>query len=512
MTAATASTMPLDGAAIQSLVLQAPRAGFVRHLLIGFPKGARQRHRALSRLLAGEGGLTLTTARRGDGEAPTARARQSCSLHLGFTFRGLQLLGMRRQGLPGHLERLLRVKAPAFCAGAARRAPTHLGDTGASAPKHWLDAFGTEALEWVITLHGPDRAEVEQATSAIESQLQPETPVPDGKPGIHALDGERLPPEPGEGPNALYMHFGYRDGLSQLGIRGWSRPERPLHEGSWHQPGEFVLGHPQDSGANPWMHDGLGARPRVLPQEVRSFFADGSFGVLRVIRQDVWGFEDFVTEAAQRLPEPMKRQMPGLPDRRDYVKAKLCGRWPDGRLIDPGGHGRRPEDPRADFDYASDAQGHGCPFGAHTRRLNPRDTDMVNLRRPALVRRGMPYGPPRPQRRDEERQPEPERGLLGLFFCASIESQFEHLLGGWADRVPMTNPDRGNAKDPLIGEHEDPASRFEIPQPGASHFIDGWRPFTQTRGTAYLFYPSARTCQGLANSQQWLPETAGEDE
>jgi signal transduction histidine kinase len=34
------------------------------------------------------------------------------------------------------------------------------------------------------------------------------------------------------------------------------------------------------------------------------------------------------------------------------------------------------------------------------------------------------------------------RGLMGQFFCASIEDQYEHLVGQWADRVPLASADR----------------------------------------------------------------------
>ena len=48
-------------------------------------------------------------------------------------------------------------------------------------------------------------------------------------------------------------------------------------------------------------------------------------------------------------------------------------------------------------------------------------------------------------------EPAKKRGLLGLFFCASLEDQFEHLLSQWGDATPMGPPNRGTAKDPFIG-------------------------------------------------------------
>ena len=55
-------------------------------------------------------------------------------------------------------------------------------------------------------------------------------------------------------------------------------------------------------------------------------------------------------------------------------------------------------------------------------------------------------------------------GFVGHFFCASIEDQFEHLVGQWGDRVPLGSADRGGARDPLIGAHEHGDGAFEVPQ------------------------------------------------
>ena len=104
------------------------------------------------------------------------------------------------------------------------------------------------------------------------------------------------------------------------------------------------------------------------------------------------------------------------------------------------------------------------------------------------------------------------RGLIGQFFCASIENQFEHLLGEWADRVPLGSPDEGGARDPLIGAHAPGDGPFEIPRPKHPEDptkkpdplrLTGLTPFTRTVGAAYLFYPSLATLCGIAKSRLW---------
>jgi len=77
----------------------------------------------------------------------------------------------------------------------------------------------------------------------------------------------------------------------------------------------------------------------------------------------------------------------------------MMGRWRDGTplVLSPD----RP-DPRLassnDFGYATqDPDGHRCPFSAHIRIVNPRDTPLDPAAVegvPRVLRRGMAYGPP----------------------------------------------------------------------------------------------------------------------
>lgn len=415
------------------------------------------------------------------GCCPTAAGayRPPVQISLGFSRRGLEHVHV-----PEHVLTCFALKSPAFSAGAALRASSHLACSGRNAPGHWDPAFGYNTLDAVLSLHATDRQSLVDACWHI-GLLAKTTQVEIAD----MVSGKRLPKGPeGEAPNpnAQWVHFGYRDGLSRVAIKGWTEPDRlkPFKPTSVHEPGEFLLGHAQDSGANPWI---AGPGSRVWPDELRSFFRDGSFGVLHQIEQDVPAFEAFVKRGASAS---------GIKPR-DF-KAKLCGRYPDGRpLAEPQTAG--PED---DFDYSQDAHGYGCPFGAHIRRMNPRSDALSHAARTRpLLRRGMPYGP---AWRNGEAQGV-ERGLMAQFFCASIEDQFEHLVGQWADRVPMGSQDGGGARDPLIGAHELADGAFEIPKPNTRRPIrvDGLSPFTRTAGVAYLFYPSLSTLQGIARQDLW---------
>jgi deferrochelatase/peroxidase EfeB len=277
-----------------------------------------------------------------------------------------------------------------------------------------------------------------------------------------------------------------------------------------------VLGYLQDCGADPWV---AGPGLQIWPDKVRAFFRNGSFGVLQQIEQDVSAFERFVEEKAKET-----QLSPGM------IKGKLCGRYPNGRPLAAGDG----VDPRMDFDYSADPKGHRCPFGSHARRMNPRlpRTNAVDGENPMdppdagdrpahfgrarpLLRRGMPYGPPWVSEEKEKANPQ-QRGLIGQFFCASIEDQYEHLLGEWAERVPLGSPDEGGARDPLFGAHEPSDGPFDIPRPPGQPVLrlKGLTAFTRTIGVAYLFYPSLTTVACIADSSMWglENEVDGEDD
>jgi hypothetical protein len=131
--------------------------------------------------------------------------------------------------------------------------------------------------------------------------------------------------------------------------------------------------------------------------------------------------------------------------------------------------------------------------------MNPRADRIVPFRRRPLARRGMPYGPIY----DRDEHGEPERGLLGLFFCASLEDQFEHLVSEWGDSNPMGPANRGTAKDPLMGGHENTRALFDVPMPDeALRQVGQFTPFVRTRGTLYAFFPGLKALRMIANQHK----------
>ena len=448
---------------VQHIVLAGGKWKFSRQLVIGSAEPS-QLPRFLNRLLAKH--------------PPTAAGddKPALQLSLGFSRRGLE-----HARVPAYVLACFAAKAPAFFAGAALRAASHAGSSGADAPTNWDPAFDFTALDAVLSLQATTENDLNGAVKSIEA-IAGATQLP-----LVALPTAAWPRREDD---LNYVHFGFLDGVSQVGIEGWT-DEKHLKEFkpfSRHAAGEFVLGHPQTSGANPWL--ATGGRS-VWPAELRAFFHNGSFGALRHIQQYVSEFEAFLDHASERT----ELDIPTL-------RAKLCGRTDDGRPA-----GMPDADPMQDFDYQGDDAGERCPFGAHVRRMNPREGEVAHTQRRPLLRRGMPYDrvPPSPASKDAD-----SRGLMGLFFCASIEDQFEHLLAQWSERVPLGSGDRGSARDPFIGAHEAGDGPLYIPVRGGSISVDGLRRFTRTRGTAYLFYPSLSALQRIARNEVFADTTEAE--
>jgi Dyp-type peroxidase family len=259
-------------------------------------------------------------------------------------------------------------------------------------------------------------------------------------------------------------HFGFRDGISQPGIRGrisdnaddylTSRPSPPTDDSALPEfgrngrpliaPGEFVLGYPTQNENHPRM-----ANPA---EPFPDFLRNGSYLVFRRLRQDVEGFENFVKRESSRISE-----LPGFSGMNtDKFKSILVGRWPSGAPLSLSPNQDDPElakdrNRNNAFGYANDLHGHRTPIISHIRKVNTRDlaTDIggpsKTLRR-RILRRGIPFGVPLDYARHESIAE--DRGLLFLSYQACIEDQFEFLVTRWMNSI--TNPT--NAPSP--GGHD----------------------------------------------------------
>lgn len=430
----------------------------------------------------------LTTAEHHRTHVSQRLTEHQCPVGLGLTFNGLVALGLQPR-----YQAVFQNKARAFAQGAYPRAAAHLADTGSNAATFWNPLFELHTAHVLLTWHADTPAALVSTQAALETLANGAFTDAGWR---NAFDGQHLEHTP-EARKARRVHFGMLDGISKIRIRG-ATPTSPEDA---HQPGEVLLGYANDEGFNAWQL--ATERPDlsdVLAQEqsakIASFFKNASFGAFRPLRQDVSAFEKFISKNADEIGKST-----------EYLRAKLLGRWRNGQVVSPDEkttpalHHASPHAPPPQgldsFNFSQDTDGVGCPFGAHIRRMTPRTDAVVPTRRRPVVRRGIPYGPVWDATEEACSTAAPvERGLLGLFFCASLEDQFEHLLSEWADANPMGVPNRGRAKDPLIGHHSDKTARFDIPQSDADKqvSVQGFAPFVRTLGTLYAFFPGI---QGL---------------
>jgi len=110
----------------------------------------------------------------------------------------------------------------------------------------------------------------------------------------------------------------------------------------------------------------------------------------------------------------------------------------------------------------SDPAGITCPWAAHIRKVNTRDSgsdtggrDSTYVRR--LLRVGVPFGDPLKDRYAETKD-DPQKGDRGLLFLsiqASIEDQFEFLMTRWMG--DPSRPKSPGGHDIVIGQNDTPA-------------------------------------------------------
>ncbi|MDP4301072.1 hypothetical protein [Leptothrix discophora] len=483
------------------------RAHAACHLVLQMCEGRRTEARAMLKALRqmADAHGPLSGHASALAEGVELRGRDG-AIDIGLTLRGLRQLGVSREWIERSAAR-----SDAWRQGPAARA-WRLGDSGPAAPSHWEGWAADDQADLVLSLHGHSAAAVEALCERVVGQDGFDTVWVE----LGRLRAERLT----EPAPAGREHFGYRDGLSRP---AWVE-RRTVDGGIGRHPqavalGELLLGHLNDVGANPWdfrdlrVQDGdPSVDPRADPNpaldEARRFFLGASFGVLRKMRQDVGVFQAQVGQAARDLAaragfrqamdaqlatENAQRRRAGLAERDAaavadvYIRAQFCGRWPSGHPMqardgwfEPTGALALPDDAGRVHDLPADAPHRGCPaFGSHVRRMNPRGDPVVPPRRRVVLRRGLPYGA----------HGDADVGLLGLFFCASIEDQFEHLLGAWAQQTPMGPDHVGTARDPLIGQHADATAPLEIWLPDGSAMTASLdRPSVLTQGTLYLLY------------------------
>lgn len=396
--------------------------------------------------------------------------------NVAFTYQGLYKL---------FDSTVLRSLPVEFQVGMEERAGL-LGDLGQNHPSRW-------ALPRVnIGTDLPSGSEVRLTAVDLVVIIQGHLPERDGdhrwgvqKPLVEAVEGLR-----DESVRLLHVqplrryesrcqpsghfkeHFGYVDGVSQpdpFAARSGSRATGAA-------VGDFLLGRIDSHGEE---------SPSPHPS-----FNDGSFLVIRKLKQDVSAFDAFVREQAPLL---------GVPER--VLRAKLMGRKDDGTPLANKAEQRAANN---DFDYDEDADGIGCPLQAHVRRANPRFMVAPSVHgratgTPRLMRRGFPYGP--------ESGSEAERGLVFMAYNASIAQQFE-VIQRWLNGGNVTGL-YSDQNDPIVGAADSARPRrFSFKTEAGVKSVSLDRSFVALEWGVYLFAPSL---DGLQHFAQLARQRADEE-
>jgi deferrochelatase/peroxidase EfeB len=432
--------------------------------------------RWIGQVVSGEGGLQIT--REQTWEKSADGGKPVLCFNLGITFTGMQALGVPEPSLAGFPDE--------YAEGMAARA-TKLGDVGNSAPAHWDAPFADARRVHVIaTLHADSEAVLDSAETEVLAAGGGRAFRRSGVRKGFNFDGD-------------FVHFGYRDNISQPRFEGIHDPAAYPDSQPLAPLGTVLLGYPSEYEGLDWSLP----IPAVLGE-------NGAFNAFRVLEQDVAGFEAFLDRAATALlTHPLAEELlptgaegrigPSLTRHQalvEIVAAKLCGRWRNGvpLALSPDTPNPLPPVSLTDFDY----HGGACPFGAHVRRSNPRGGTIVqraarHTRR--LVRRGFPYG----DKWDPAKPDSGPRGLLGSFLCANLAAQFEAVMCDWVN-LGLQDPRITGSNDPLLGANEDGTSWFDIPLPSGRHIRLLRIPrLIQTRGGAYTFLPGIPALRHIAS-------------
>lgn len=291
-----------------------------------------------------------------------------------------------------------------------------------------------------------------------------------------------------------YVHFRYRDSIDGPGLK-----DNPLSKDQ-QDLNNFLIGYSTLENPTPGPLFGLEGK----------FAKNGCYNAFRILHQDVKTFNDFLEEQAELIAPKIKQTKEYTVE---WLAAKMCGRWRNGSpLVLSPDNPQHDTSQRTDFGYkADDMKGAKCPFSAHTRVSNPRDEGVKvagSTLVPRIIRRGMAYGSPM----SVDPDPKADRGLIGLFLCGDISSQFETIYA-WINKnnfSPVFNPGAKTAQDPLIANRIKDKSfdpNFTIPmEDGTKIVIRGPLPqFVVTRGTAYFLLPSISSLKEIAGVVNPIP-------
>jgi Dyp-type peroxidase family len=379
-------------------------------------------------------------------------------LSVAISYSGLEAIGVPQESLQSFPE--------AFRVGMAARA-RQLRDDGPNDPKNWDSAFAKRQVHIAMSVFSDTEDNKQRVLAHAREQFEKSS-------GVTVLFKQDFGAQPGD-RNSL----GYKDGIDQPAVEG-SGVEPLPGQGRPIKAGEFLLGYPGEAGV-----------PLPMPQP-DVLARNGTYVGFRKYQSRIGAFNRFLNANGRTEAE------------RELVAAKLVGRWRSGAPlvlapeVDDPALGADPQR-NNDFNYSNDPHGWRVPFGAHIRRMNPRDTQLTrltdtNIHR--LIRRGTTYGPPYDANALSEADDEVPHGAYFLFISARAMATMEFLQQEWINDGNFIGV--GDERDPIIGQQEDGAT-FTIPREPVRRRIHGIETFNVLRGGEYFFMPSMSALKWLAD-------------
>jgi deferrochelatase/peroxidase EfeB len=484
---------PVDFEDIQGLV----RYGYKRLTQACFLL-LRVRDAAAARAWLGTAQVTPAIERR-----PPPRT----ALHIAISAPGLHKLGVERDIVEGFSAEFLA--GMTSDASRARR----LGDLGANDPAGWKWGGAPHDVPHVLAMVYAVPGELDARLAAVRAQCAAGFEETDALFAANLRESEP---------------FGFNDGISQPRV-DWERRRAARDEEQFAFTnrsclGEYLLGYPNEYGA-------YTDRPLLEPQRdpgallpraedapgMADLGRNGSYLVMRQLRQDVGGFWQFIDRQAGGEPMLRRRLAEAMVGRKMEGGEALVGRGRE--RIDGIEEDERPLN---GFTYRSDPDGLRCPLGAHVRRANPRNADLpagwanplsrlwrrlgfgadplrpdlvASTRFHRLLRRGREYGG----------APGEEAGLHFICLGANIGRQFEFVQNAWLMGTRFDG--LSSEADPLLGHRlPDPdgslTDGFSMPVgTGPDRRISGLPQFVTVQGGAYFFLPGISALRYLSKVQ-----------
>ncbi len=461
---------------------------------------------------------------------------QATWTNLVFTARGMKKLSSDLEEDLEQFPEAFKGTAGGAFQGMVGRAGA-IGDIGENDPSKWNQSMDV-VVDWskvdaAILVGSDDPVQVSEgaADGRVVRYLKTLRAAGSGVTVLGVIHGETRVDEVG------HEHFGFKDGVSQPGVRGVTAPDDPLHNPNQGnpgqdllQPGEFVLGYPRQipvvaaDGTTPNPSQGIVAGeafyttdPAGSQTVLPSWAKNGSFLVFRRLAQDVKNFRDSVDQIAATLKISS-----------DLLGAKIVGRYRSGAPLEAlkfqagiGEYQPPMTDPgiakpatanndsiNNDFEYADDDQGEIVPLAAHIRKAYPRDQSPLQedgktfppndpsaesrTQTHRLLRRGIPFG--KSLGAPEGGKPADPRGLLFFAYQTDIERQFEFVQRAWVDDPDF--PQKNAGQDPIITNNTAAGPIAGCPfhkKADASQCPVSFKHFVATRGGQYFFSPSIST-------------------